>query len=211
MPNHQNETINRPIGETGLDDGALADLAHELYWWVDLFNIALFKDKSVPVPVITFAKTRVTSLGHYLSGPNEFGIRENINLNRIHLKRPMASILATLVHEMTHCWQKRYGHPSKSWFHNREFRLKLRSFGLEYNPKGQLIDLADPFASLLRQHGVDCNPGIKIIQDQTTMSDRPKGESKLKLWVCGCHQRARVGRREFYATCDLCGDQFHRT
>lgn len=210
MRNHQNEAINQYSSEKELDDETLADLAHEIYWWVDLFNIALFRDQPVPVPVITFTKSRVNSLGKYVSGPNEFGIRENINLNRVHLQRPMALILATLVHEMTHCWQKRYGSPSTSWFHNHEFREKLESFGLKCNPKGQLLGMGKPFASLLVQHGVACKPFIGAIKDLTPVSHRLRGKSKLKLWVCGCHQRARVGKREFFATCDLCGDRFHR-
>jgi len=63
-------------------------------------------------------------------------IRENINLNRAHLDRPFWTILATLLHEMTHSWQAFYGKPSNSWFHNKEFRLKLETFGIACNEKG---------------------------------------------------------------------------
>ena len=46
------ESINIHImeNEKNLDDWKLSDLARELYWWVDFFNISFFKDHPVPVP-----------------------------------------------------------------------------------------------------------------------------------------------------------------
>ncbi|MCK5743483.1 MAG: hypothetical protein KAH30_01985, partial [Caldisericia bacterium] len=85
-----NDSINLAIkaNEINAEDWKLSDLAQELYDWVDIFNIELFKDQEVPVPVISFEKTRINTLGHYVIGRNAFGVRENININRIHLKRP---------------------------------------------------------------------------------------------------------------------------
>jgi hypothetical protein len=99
-----NERINIHIMENEKEahDWELNTLASELYWWVDFFNIAFFMDQPVPVPAISFEKTKVSNLGHYVIGRNAFGIKENININRVHLKRPMWDLLATLIHEMTH-------------------------------------------------------------------------------------------------------------
>jgi len=36
---------------------------------------------------------------------------------------------------------------------------------------------------------------------------KTKGKSKLKKWTCGC-QIVRIGKREFCATCDICGNKF---
>ena len=205
------ESVNIAIieNETSADDWELSELAAELYWWVDLFNIALFKDQPIPVPVISFAKTRIDNLGHYVSGRNEFGIRENININQTHLSRPLWSILTTLVHEMTHSWQAIYGKPSYSWFHNKEFRLKLEEFGIVCDEKGRHLRIGEPFLCLIEKHGVsveDIGGAGDIIKAQA--AERPKGKSKLKKWSCPCGQNARVGKKEFFATCDLCGRTF---
>jgi hypothetical protein len=42
--------------------------------------------------------------------------------------------------------------------------------------------------------------------------EKPKGRSSLTKWECGCNppQRARIGKAEFYATCDICGLPFTR-
>ena len=121
MQKQLNESINIAImdNEKSAHDWGLSELAWELYWWVDFFNVALFKNKPVPVPAISFEKTRVTNLGHYVIGRNAFGIKENININRVHLSRPLWDILTTHVHEMTHSWQATNGKPSNSWFHNK--------------------------------------------------------------------------------------------
>ncbi|RJR10342.1 hypothetical protein C4588_03340 [Candidatus Parcubacteria bacterium] len=204
------EHINLAIKENELEanDWALNDLAWELYWWADLFNTAFFMKQPVPVPAISFEKTRVTMLGHYVIGRNAFGLKENINLNRAHLSRPLWEILATLLHEMTHSWQANHGKPSNSWFHNKEFRDKLLSFGVLSDQKGCHITVGDPFVFLLKKHGVifDQNdgPGGLIVPPK----EKPKGKSKLKKWQCSCGQRARVGKKEFFATCDLCHQGF---
>ena len=78
----------------------LNELARELYWWVDFFNIAFFKAQQVPCPAISFEKTRVTNLGHYVIGRNAFGTKVNINLNRAYLNRPLWDILWKTVKQL---------------------------------------------------------------------------------------------------------------
>jgi len=211
MRNRTNDAINIAIMENEINahDWVLNRLASELYWWIDFFNIAFFKNQPVPIPVISFKKTRVNNLGHYVIGRNAFGIRENININRIHLNRPLADILATLLHEMTHSWQAVCGKPSKSWFHNREFVLKLNGFGIICDNKGRHTDIGDPFIFLLQKHGIrfSDNSGTKEMISPSSVP-KPKGDSKLKKWQCACGQKARVGKKEFHATCDLCSYKF---
>ncbi|MBW1666968.1 MAG: hypothetical protein JRJ66_02725 [Deltaproteobacteria bacterium] len=91
----ETEAINIQImeNEKNVMDWELNNLALELYWWVDFFNIAFFKEEPVPVPAISFEKTKINNLGHYVVGRNAFGVKENININRVHLDRSIVCIL----------------------------------------------------------------------------------------------------------------------
>ena len=210
MQKQLSDPINIAIreNEKTITDWALSDLAKALYWWTDIFNMEFFKDQPVPVPAISFEKAKTGSLGHYIIGRNAFGIRENININRVHLDRPLWGILATLFHEMCHSWQASYGSPSNSWFHNKEFREKMLEMGIVVNGKGCHLGVQDSFVSILKKHGVkvsgEQNPDGMI---KFPPKDKPKGKSKLKKWTCGC-QIVRVGKATFEATCDICGSKF---
>ena len=88
------ETVNIQImeNEKSVSDWELNSLALELYWWVDLFNIAFFKERPVPVPAISFERTNVNNLGHHVVGRNAFGVRESINI-RVAIKDVEAECL----------------------------------------------------------------------------------------------------------------------
>ena len=205
-----NERINIEImkNELNASDWPLSRLAIELYWWCDFFNIAFFKEDQLPIPAISFEKTSIKTLGHYVRGRNSFGIKENINLNSCYLNRQLWDIIATLLHEMAHSWQKIYGKPSNSWFHNKEFQLKMLQMGIMIDNKGCHMGITDPFVFMLKKHGIefkmnfDADGIIKI-----PPKPKPKGKSKLRKWTCGC-QNVRVGKAEFEATCDLCCNKF---
>lgn len=210
MPKPLNERINIAIMENQktAHDWDLCELACELYWWVDCFNTCFFKDQPVPVPVISFAKAKVNNPSHYVEEKNAFGISENININPCHLDRPLWKILATLLHEMCHSWQHSYGTPSKSWFHNKEFRLKMLSFGMVTDSKGAHAAVRDPFAFLLKKHAVRFNTNIEAGGTITVPANqKQKGHSKLKKWACGC-TNIRVAVKNLEAKCLKCGNRF---
>ena len=210
MNRQLDEPINIAIKDNEIEanDWVLSDLAFELYWWVDFFNICFFKEQPVPVPAISFEKTKVGSLGHYVIGRNAFGVKENININQVYLKRPMWDILATLLHEMCHSYQAAYGTPSNSWFHNKEFRGKMLEIGIDVNEKGCHLSVQDPYVFMLKKHGVEVG-GEQNLGGIIKIPPKPKirGKSKLKKWTCGC-QSARVGKATFEATCCICGNKF---
>lgn len=214
------EKINLEIMENELSatDWELNSLAWELYWFVDLFQAVFFKDQPVPIPALTFQKTRVNTLGHYRLGRNSFAVKEQINLNRIYLTRPLWSVLSTLFHEMVHSWEFTYipkEKRTKSWYHSKAFRVKMAEFGILCNNNGSHagLDYKGKFVLTLIQHGVtfDDLPAFnKVTGDSIVPIDpggKKKGTSKLKKWTCGC-QLVRIGKREFCATCDICGNKF---
>ena len=205
------DQINVEIMENELSatDWGLNDLVWDLRWWFDFFNIAFFKEEPVPLPVLSFQKARITSLGSYRIGRNSIGVKENINLNSVHLERALWETLSTLLHELCHSWQEKYGEPSHSWFHNKEFRKKLASLGIITDQKGEHQAVTDPFVHLLRQHGIkfEIDPN-KYAVIEIPKRPKPKGKSKLKKWVCSCGQTVRVGKKEFFARCTLCNAEF---
>jgi hypothetical protein len=189
---------------------AFNDLVWELYWWVDFFNIAFFNTQPVPAPVFTFEKTRMTNLGYYVFGRNACGTKNIITLNRSILNRSLWEIQTTLLHEMTHSWQAMYGKPSNSWFHNKEFTLKMMVFGIVCTSNGCHSGVGDPFVFLLKKHGIVFNSVMRSESDnilKIPQRTKPKGRSKLKKWSCGC-TNIRVAVNEFEAKCLKCGNEF---
>lgn len=184
------------------------DLEYELYWWVDFFNAAFFKHQSLPRPILSFERTRITNLGYFDPGPNAFGVQQNINLNAAYLNRPIWEILATLLHQMTHSWQVVYGKPSKSWFHNKEFRQKMAVFGLSCDAKGHLQNIGDPYRFYLQKHSIVLGPMEKP-GDHRAVQRKLRGSSTLKKWSCGC-TNVRVASGRFSAKCMKCAEPFKR-
>jgi hypothetical protein len=208
-----NEYINIAImdNEKSIQDWELSSLARELYWWIDFFNIAFFKDQPIPVPVISFERTKISSFGHYVIGRNAFGIKENINLNRAHLNRPFWEILATLLHEACHSWEHCYikqGNKTKTWYHSKVFREKMLSFGILCNEKGHHKEIGNPFVFHLKKHGVYFGSNT-VVDGLIKISPRPKpkGKSKLSKWSCGC-TNVRVAVKGFRAKCIKCDSTF---
>ena len=209
------EQINIEIRENELSqsDWELNELVWTLYWFVDFFNIRFFKDEPVPIPALTFERTRVNNLGYYRIGLNDFAVRDQININRLYLNRSLDEVLATLLHEMVHSWEYIYLPDTKrckSWYHKKAFRDKLASFGILTDERGCHVGVGDPFRFLLRQHGVSLHNGRKpgiggfvMIPPKPT----PKGKSKLKKWTCGC-TNVRVGIKDLQAMCLKCGNLF---
>ena len=213
MLNRINDQINKEIMENELDanDWIHNELAWTLYWFVEFFNICFFKDQPVPIPALTFEKTRVNNLGYYRIGMNDWAVRDQINLNKLYINRPLWETLATLLHEMMHSFEYIYipeSDRTNSWYHKKAFRIKLASFGIFTNEKGCHVAIGDPFVHLLRQHGVTFN---KIIQPGITIEIPPKnkkkGKSKLKKWTCGC-TNVRVAISDFRAKCLKCENEF---
>ena len=209
------ERVNIEIMENELDamDWELNSLVWDLYWFVDLFNMVFFKETPVPIPALTFEKSRVNNLGFYRIGRNDFAVKDQINLNRLYIERPLYETLGTLLHEMVHSFEYIYIEESKrtkNWYHTNAFREKLKECGIHTDERGCHVAIGDPFRYILKRHGVDLNHGNMVQKGGLVLvppKEKKKGKSKLKKWSCGC-QNVRIGTSEFHATCNLCGNEF---
>lgn len=171
----------------GLKLGVLTDPTPETFWMSAL--------GSVSVAITLFP-----------AGLVAFTLLWYPRLNTKHLNRPVADLLATLLHELLHEWQELHGKPSSSKYHNVEFRQKAESFGLVIDKWGHNVAVVPgPFTELLARYGVDPTSVLKIPPEPA----RTPEASKMKKCSCRCtNVRCAV---ELHATCLSCGAAFERT
>lgn len=192
-----------------------------LYRHVDLMREEFFGGQ-VPEVVLSFDVTDRRTLGHYTIGRLSLGVRWALNLNPVHLARPVYQVLATLLHELGHAWQHEHGTPSKPPHHNKEFRARCEAFGLPTDEGGHDLGvrLGSPFEDYCRRHGVafppppgvgDSTGGGPSGPDPSPLLPvppvKPRG-SKMRKWSCPCGVNARVAIADFRAVCCKCGGRF---
>ena len=187
-------------------DWKYSDFVAWLHTWAGLLDDRL--QLGVETPAIRVDHIRARAIGTYRNGHNGFGLEHQITFNTRYLnKNDPADCLDTLLHELIHEWQYLHGTPGKWNYHNKEFREKARSLGLLIDERGVSHGVIpdSPFTRLLRQHGVDTS---RLPLPNEERLRRPKGDSKMKKWTCGCtNVRCAV---ELAATCITCGNPFTR-
>jgi hypothetical protein len=198
-----------------------ADIVAFLYEHVDLMRAELFAGQ-VPEVVLSFDVTDRRTLGHYHVLRNGLGVRWALNLNPIHLARPVFEVLATLLHELAHAWQHEHGTPSKPPHHNRELRDRCEALGIPTDEGGHDLGVrhGTPFEDYCRRHGIGFPPapgapgaagngpgGSGPSPLLPVPPAKPKG-SKMKRWTCPCGVNVRVAIAGFEATCNKCGGLF---
>jgi predicted SprT family Zn-dependent metalloprotease len=100
----------------------------------DFFNRRLFAGK-LPPAIITLQR-KAGSHGYYSARRFEGRGDDNQETDEIALNpgtfagRSDSQILSTLVHEMTHHWQRHFGKPGRGRYHNQEWADKMESMGL---------------------------------------------------------------------------------
>jgi hypothetical protein len=176
----------------------------ELHRWAEemIFEFKL----EIPTPCLTVEALR-GRFGHFRHGRNGFGLRDEIAIDRSHLKNsPRWRVLGTLLHELLHSWQEHHGKPGKANYHNVPFREKARVLGLVINEQGRTdfnLSPVAPFIAFLGRRQVQVPPVQPVAP---AVSARPG--SKLKLYECPCGVKVRVGRSRFNAKCLDCGGLF---
>ena len=201
-----------------------AEVVAFLYEHVDLMRAEFFAGQ-VPEVVLSFEVTDRRTLGHYHLARTGMGVRWALNLNPIHLARPVFEVLATLLHELAHAWQHEHGTPSKPPHHNRELRERCAGFGVPTDEGGHDLGVrhGTPFEYYCRRHGIGFpplpgspepgagepgQPGLSPLVPVPPA--RPKG-SKMKKYTCPCGVNVRVAIADFQAVCCKCGGQFERS
>lgn len=147
--------------------------------------------------------------GHFRRGHNGFGLRGEIAINTRYLsgQRQVWQVLGTLLHELLHAWQETHGTPGTRNHHNAEIQAKALELGLNIDKRGATGFAANsPFKELLRKFGVSV-PDHEV----PIPKERPRGDSKMKKWSCGC-TTVRVAIADFRARCLKlgCGNEFQR-
>ena len=203
----ETQDINDVLKENAVvvEDWSYRDLARLLYEWADRFNKEF--ELGLDTPALQIERIRAQAIGSYRPGRNGFGLHHEVTFNTKHLDRPVAEILETLLHELLHEWQQIYSKPGKGNYHNRQYQEKAQSFGLIVDSWGHSLGVAPgPFTDLLKRHGVDAT--VLPLPGEDSVRSRPRGESKMKKWVCRC-MTVRAAK-ELEAQCLKCGGLFHR-
>ena len=107
----------------------------------DYFNARLF-DGTLPMCLITLQR-KAKAYGYH--SPERFISRvdEGKKIDEIALNPDTfgdctdKDILDTLVHEMAHLWQFKFGKPSRGGYHNKEWADKMEAIGLMPSSTGQ--------------------------------------------------------------------------
>ena len=193
----------------------------------DHFNRTLFGG-ALPNSLVTLQRGRRTA-GYFKAAQFERvnGARaDEVALNPAYFReRPLAETLATLVHEMTHIWQHRFGKPGRGRYHNREWATRMKMVGLYPSSTGepggketgervgQYIVPDGPFAASfteLMEAGF-CIPWgdrREAAVDRATDGPSGAGGRKSGVWFkfvcpqCGAIARAKHGARL------ICGDDY---
>ena len=103
------------------------------------FNSALFESE---LPDVIFTVQRQKGVMGYFA-PDRWG---NLSGNKAHeiainpsyiANSRLIEVMQTLVHEMVHCWQHCFGTPGRSYYHNKEWAMKMISTGLMPSSTGE--------------------------------------------------------------------------
>lgn len=129
-------------------------------------------------------------------------------------------ILATLVHEMTHCWQEEFGTPGRTGYHNSEWAEKMKAIGLIPSDTGEpggkqtgthMTHYIDPKGPFLRSANALLRAGLVLTwqsgrDEKTAQLRKVKAKSKTKYTCPSCGLNA-WGKPEIHLVCGECDEQ----
>ncbi|HBG28987.1 MAG: hypothetical protein A2Y10_14805 [Planctomycetes bacterium GWF2_41_51] len=199
------------------------ELIQNLHIWRERF-IFEFNLKIDGLPAISIDRIRKSAYGLFKLGRNGFGLRNEITINEVYIdNRAYWQIIGTFLHELLHAEQEQSGKPYKTkrknkdyryTYHNKDYRDRAASFGLIVDQWGhqRYVPPPSPFWDILYKYGISITDIDKESDSIAPLATAP-GNSKLKLWICGCQPKpvhVRVAIEDFQAKCLKCGTIFRR-
>ena len=191
-------------------------------------GVALLDRRRLPDPVISFSNMRnINVLAGYRIARNAQGLLNEITFNTAHFEDKDRErtwrfgewgLLETLCHEQLHLKQQNFSKgPARRTYHNAEFCEMAERIGLHPTPisgrhyapaEGAFAELLDTY-DIKRPASVTVPDGMKLDWwELLPGKEIREGRSTLAKWQCPCGQIARIGKKEFFATCDLCHGKF---
>ena len=168
--------------------------------FIELFHETFFKKEPLPKMLLILENIRINTMAEYRKTKTVYGLSHQIVFNLKHLNDPPCQQLATILHQMTHCWEVCYHHhPVNYWYHTMRFRQQMVRFGIICDLQGNHLSFKpkSDFVTLLKEHD------IPISLSRSTR----KGHSKLQKWSCDC-TNVRVAVASFQAICLNCNKKF---
>lgn len=187
----------------------------------DFFNDRLWAGQLPPVALLLHRKRGAR--GYF--APERIGFKDDssaaheISLNPdTFLDRDLRDVLSTLVHEMAHLWQERYGEATRNGYHNREWASEMDRIGLtpsstgepggkrtgqrvsHYIEEGGLFDVA--CAEFLRDNALELDWFAVTLT--ATKDGEAKKASKTKYTCpdCDANAWAKPGAKLICGTCE---------
>lgn len=169
------------------------------------FNDVLFEGK-LPSCVITMQRHK-GALGYhcdqrFIQGED---IVTEIAMNPSYFtQRTIEETVSTLVHEMVHLWQYKYGKPPKAGYHNKEWGQKMKDIGLWPSATGQEggKEVGTKMSHYIlqdREFKIACDKFLSLgefvlysdrVTDESQKKAKKKAESKTKFTCHGCQANA---------------------
>ncbi len=178
------------------------------------FNQELFgAGLDLNVIITIQSRGRKNALGWHWAGKWKNGdttALAEINLSAEDLKTgdPYEILIHEMAHHLNH--QKGIKDVSRGQYHNKRFKETAESAGLEVKRVGNVGWGITALGDLAKAKLLKFTPQKEVFAFLRVHETGSK-EPKHKKWSCSCGVNVRVGRRDFDATCNLCGMRFELT
>lgn len=199
------------------------ELFNNLQHAFDFFNTVLFED-TLPSVLITIQRKR-GARGYFWKevfahkAEKETYISE-IALNPQSFDRTDKDILSTLVHEMCHLYQAKYGNPGKGAYHNKGFYFIMKGVGLEAYSVIDPEKVTGNYVSHKIIPGEEFDLNCDAFLKDTSISfqwvsregvrvekgTRKTREPKVKFICANCEDVAAWGKEDLSIVCGECGN-----
>lgn len=186
-------------------DWPYRETARLLHDWFDRFNAAFFEGL-LPLGFLSLEPGRRTTLSRYQAEPNDVGALHRIRLNTRYAHAPLYALLGALLRQMVAEWQALYGKPARHRYVNRQFAAKCGEIGILCDAgqgrKSATRGYAEPFVSLLREHGVDVPENAGPLRIERSAS------ATMKRWRCSCTRLWAA--TPVHGFCRECNEEYRR-